>query len=323
MSKVITIQRQCISSLDEKGDYKIPVLIGSPQELVRRRSLVNKYETNREIKIWATWFILKAFTTSNKIQNWRSQKNLILAFVQMNEKSFYARLKQLVEYKLIEMEDNDIHLVSFEKAADILGIAYTGTYFIHFNPLNYAGKQVFRYLVTAEEFKFQKLRQLNALTYNLDKNPLLKNDLHFLLVKYGADGQQLQKSAAYYQERLLKLQMQMFKEGSDILHYVLTHRADINRGVNRIKENHAYKSTQSASYLKKVMAKLNIITILKKKVESANRARIYIPDGPRKKDGYKYCKRTKQTVWFLTDQISFSYEASNKKTGEGEKRKAA
>jgi hypothetical protein len=302
----------------------VPVLTGAAEVLVSHRELRTTYHTNRSIKTWSTWFLLKALTTSGKIQKWRSQKTFLFHWLQLNERTFYRRLEELTDLQLLSVDDEEnIHLASYQKAADVLEIHYTTLTHIQYNPDEQKGKQIFRYLLTAEEFRFQKNRQLNALLYKLDKNPLLKNDLYFLLVKYGADGQQLQNSAAYYQERLLKLQMQLFKEGSDILQYVLTHRADINRGGNRIKENHNYKSTQSVTYLKKVMAKLNIITITKKKVDSANRARIYIPDGDKKRDGYKYCKRTKQTVWFLTDQISFAYEAFTKKTGEAEKRKTA
>jgi hypothetical protein len=302
---------------------QVPVITGAAEVLVSQRELRTTYQTNRSIKTWSAWFLLKALTTSGKIQKWRSQKTFLLHWLQMNERTFYRRLEEMQQLDLVTVENENIQLASYEKAAGILEIAYTTLTHIQYNPDEQKGKQIFRYFITAEEFRFQQQRQLNALIYHLDKNPLLKNDLHFLMVKYGADGQQLQKSASYYQERLLKLQMQMFKEGSDILSYVLTHRADINRGVNRIKDNHNYKSTQSACYLKKVMAKLNIISITKKKVESANRARIYIPDGDKKRDGYKYCKRTKQTVWFLTDQISFAYEATIKKTGEVEKRKVA
>ncbi|MGN6478320.1 MAG: hypothetical protein ACTHKV_13930, partial [Flavipsychrobacter sp.] len=220
------------------------------------------------------------------------------------------------------LEGDTIHLVSYEKAAAILDIVYLGTYPIIYNPNKQNGKQVFQYILRAEEFRFQQSRQLNALLYHLDKNPSLKNDLHVLLVKYGADAQQL-RNGRYFQERLLVLQMHLFKEGSELLPYVLTHRADINRGVARIKDNHNYKSRQSASYLKRRMQKLGVITIVKKKVESEARSRLYIPDGDKSRDGYKYVRRSKNTVWFLTDQILFQYETSTKKTGEEKARKVA
>lgn len=303
---------------------EVPVLIGAAEELVRHRELRTKYETNRSIRTWSTWFLLKALTSSGKIQKWRSQREYLFHWLQLNENTFYARLHEMKALGLVTIDDHEnIHLVSYEKAAEVLNIAYTGLVRLEYNPEKYAGKQAFQYILRAEEFRYQQSRQLNALLYHLDKNPLLKNDLHSLLIKYGADGQQLLKDGSYFQERLLKLQMLLFKEGSDILQYVLTHRADINRGVNRIKENHSYKTKQSVSYLKRRMLKLNVILIEKKKVESVERSRLYVPDGDKKRDGYKYCRKSKNTVWFLTDQIQFAYAVSTKRTGEEKKRKAA
>jgi hypothetical protein len=302
----------------------VPVITGAAEELVGHRELRNKYHTNRSIKTWSCWFLLKSLTSSGKIQRWRTQREFLFEWLQMNEKTFYARLKEMTQLQLITVdEEENIHLVSYDKAAQILEVPYIGLTNIEYNPEKYGGKQVFQYFLRAEEFRYQQQRQRSALLYYLDKNPLLKNDLHLLMVKYGADGQQLQISGSYFQERLLLLQMRSFKEGSDILQYILTHRADINRGVSRIKDNHNYKSTQSVSYMKKRMLKLQVITITKKKVESSERSRLYIPDGDKKKDGYKYVRRTRQTVWFLTDQISFAYEISKRKTGAGSSCKAA
>lgn len=326
MAKVIEL-RKAITSIDEKEIYRIPVLIGAPKVLVSCRQLRNKYETNRDIKTWSAWFLLKALTTSNHIKNWRSQRDLILPFLQVNEKTFYSLLHKMTELGLVTTDSNfNIFLISYEKAADLLDIVYGGTYSLPYNPINEHGfKQTFQYIIRAEEFKHQQERQLSALLYHLGKNPSLKNDLHVLLVKYGADGHQLH-DGIYFQERLLSLQMRLFKEGSEILQYVLTHRADINRGVKSIKRNHSYKSTQSVSYLKSRMFKMGIITVEKKKVESQQRSRLYVPDVEArggKRDGYKYNRRSGNTVWFLTDQINLKYETVSKKTGEGKRAKVA
>jgi hypothetical protein len=301
----------------------VPVLIGAVEELVSQRELRNKYETNRSIKTWSAWFLLKSLTTSGKIQRWRKQTTYLLKWLQMSERSFYRRLDEMIDLKIVTLEDDDIILVSYRDAAKILDIPYSGLLNIPYNPENHGGKQIFQYFLRVEEFRYQQERQLSALLYHLDKNPLLKNDLHLLLVKYGADGQQLQRDACYFQERLLKLQMLLFKEGSDILQYILTHRADINRSVSRIQKNHAYKAKQSVSYLKACMIKLKLILVEKKCVHSKDRSRIYIPEGPKKRDGYKWINKTKETAWFLTDQIRFMYELERRKTGEQSGRKAA
>lgn len=301
----------------------VPVLIGAPEELVTHRELRNKYQTNRHIKTWACWFQLKALTTSNKIQNWYKQLDHLLPFLQMNENTLRRRLCEMIELQLITVVDGDIYLISYEKAAALLNIPYAGTIKVEYNPTKHEGKQIFQYLLRSEEMRSAQLRQLDALLYHLDQNPLLKKTLHILLVKAGADDQRLYKEPRYYQERLLQLQMQYFKEGSELLDNIMLHRADINRGVKKIQENHAYKATQSASYLKKRLYKLRLIQVEKVCVESKQRSRLYIPDGDTRRDGYKYVAATKRTAWFLTDQINFTYEIQSGKTAEKKGQKVA
>jgi hypothetical protein len=324
MSKVVNIQLQSITAIEDKS-YWIKVLAEAPAELVKHRELRKKYHTNRDIKYWSTYFLLKAVSPqSSKIERWIKQKSFLLAFLQMNENTFRRNVKYLVSIGLATVDENySISLASYEKAADLLDLENSVTKLIPYNPIKNGGKQVFQYLVRAEEFRYQQRRQLDALIYHLNKNPSLKNTVHLLMVKAGADDQRLYKEVRYFQESLLQLQMKLFKEGSEILEYVLTHRADINRGVSRIQDHHAYKAKQSCSYLKKRMFKLGVIKIEKVCVESTARSRLYIPLGETKRDGYKWVPAVKRTAWFLTDQISICYEASPEKRAEKKAEKAA
>ncbi len=313
--------------------YQVRYLTGAPDALVSCRELRGQYckkrkegyETNRDIKIYASFFLLKALTTSGLITNWRSQRTLIFTWLQLNERTFNRQLQEMQKKKLVTGDtDHNIHLASWQEAARILDITYTGTTIIHFNPYKHAGKQTFQYLLRAEEIEANKKLQHKALMNKLDKNPMLKNDLHLLLIRHGADDQRLIKDHLYYQERLLQLQMQLFKAGSEILSYAFAVRADINRGVKKIAEHHHYKSAQSVSYMKRRMARLDIITIKKLKVVSEARSRLYIPseDG-RRRDAYKYFKDQKQTALILTDQININYETSKQGQRQMPEKKAA
>lgn len=321
------------------SDYPafVPVLNGAAKELVGHRELrgmytgkksrkqrkkkseeyyakrTEGYQTNRSIKTWSCFFLLKALTTSGKIQNWThvNNKARLLTWLQMEENTFRSRIKEMTVLNLVSTSKDknrtvDIILTSWEKAAAILGIQYTGTTQIKYNPDELQGKQIFQFVLRAEEFKQEQQKQLEALMYHLDKNPLLKNDYHLMLLKHGADDKQL-RNPVYFQQRLLSLQMHLFKEGSDILDYIFSRRADINRSGNLIKEHHSYKSTQSVSYLKRRMHKLKVIIVQKIIVESACRSRLYIPDGEKRRDGYKWLQKKQHTAWFLTDQITFKY----------------
>ena len=330
----------------------VPILAGAAEVLVAHRELrgtsISKkkkkltktktvayyekrkegYETNRSIKTWATYFLLKSQTTSGIIQNWTAQKKHLLQFCKATENSFRARLAELQQLKLITITKNrSILLTSFETAADILGIAYTGIIKISYND-KLPGQQIFQYFLRAEEMRSNQLKQLNALWYYAGKNPLLKEQLHVLLRDSGSDEKKLRTDMQYFQTQLLTLQQQAFKEGSPLLDLIHTLRADINRSVKCIRDTHTYKSAQSVCYMKKVMRQMEIITVTHVCVESTERSRLYISEAegsskPRRRDAYKYIKSKKQTAWFLTDQVNFRYKSQHAKTNQHDKKNAA
>lgn len=289
--------------------YSVKILKGTEDLLVAMRSVCNVYETNKEIRIWSAFFLLKALTTAPFISNWRRQRPLLLKWLQMDEKTFYGYMAMLKNKKLITVDNGfNIHPVSWDDAAKILGVPYLGTTTILFNPYKHEGKQVFQHLIRREEIKSNQIIQLEALMSKLDKNLPLKDDLLLLMIQLGADRKRLLTDKSYFQERLLQLDIRLFKEGSEIIGYSFTNRADINRGVKKIAEHHHYKSPQSVSYMKKVMVKHGIIQVKKIKVISDKRGRFYYRLGEKMVEGYKWFKDQKQTAWTLTDQITFNDE---------------
>jgi len=325
LSEVVNIQsyQQSIYEIERRTLYNVPVLNGCYRHLVRSRTLKGYsahktdkgYYTNTEIKTYAVYFLLKSLTTSGKIFNWTNviNKSLLLEWCQMNENTFRSRLSELKSFGLctIEKETKNITLVSYKKAADILGIEYKGTHTIKYNPYIYAGKQVFQYIIRAEEFRSEQQRQLEAFSFHLEKNPSLRNDLYYMLIQFGADSSRL-NDAAYFAERLLQLQIKSFVEGSEILEYITQRCADMNRSVNKIQDDHTYKSKASVSYLKKKMASLRIINVQHVCNISTARSRLYIADGERKRDAYRWLKKQKVTAWVLCDQITFNIQSTSK-----------
>ncbi|MBC7509359.1 MAG: hypothetical protein H7320_11535, partial [Ferruginibacter sp.] len=103
-------------------------------------------------------------------------------------------------------------------------------------------------------------------------------------------------------------------------------RADVNRGVNKIKEDHKYVSQQSASYLKSVMIKQGIIEVEQKFLVSHHRCRLYVPKADSEqysKEAYKYLPHQKKTGWRLTDQVKILSKSTNEKERNEKKKKAA
>jgi len=321
-----------IGKLRHIGHRKYPgtvkLLIGAPAALVSRRHLRNNYQTNQEIKYWSTWFLLKSLTTTSYIQHWISQREYLLAWLQMNENTFRRHLAWLKSMDLLELDKKNysIRLCGYQHAAEIMEISYEGIYEVGFDPINKTpGKQTFQYVLRTEEFEHHKNRQASALMYKIDHNPSsLKDDLLYYLLQAGADYHRLQADPAYYADRLLRLQIRFFKEGSELFQYIMSFRADINRGAKLIKKHHQYKSCQSVAYMKRKMLKLGIASIWKVAMESEARMRFYIPaqedTAPNRirngmQEGYKWLKEAKSTMWVLTDQVKRQYPSNlNKPT---------
>jgi hypothetical protein len=335
-----------VKHIDLANAFAVPIIIGAPEILVKLREQRGQYVTkggqgyctNREIKIWATWFLLKSLTSSGVIQNWYNQRVHLLQFLQMNENTFRRQLYAMETLQLIHSthssrkpweNDADITLCSYKQAAAVLGIKYSGQTTVTYNPSIHSGKQIFQYILRTQELQDAQDTQLATLMYKMNKNPAYRDNMIVLLVKSGADKDRLGKDPGYFQTQLLNLQLQMFKAGSDIFQYVNANRADINRGVIKIQVDHTYKSPSSVSYMKRRMRELRLIRITKVSVKSFTRTRLYVPNGEGgTRDGYKWIdkpcrfgknKNAGYTVLFLCDQI----EIVNTPTKENEAKKVS
>lgn len=304
----------------------VKIINGAPAAMVSLRELRGQhvttgkaYETNRNIKYYSTWLLLKSLSTSSKIEGWIYQKKYLLHWLQMNENTFRRHLAWLKQEELLTIDKSSfsIRMCGYAAAAEHMGIEYAGTYQVPFNPNKYEGKQTFQYLLRTEEFEFHKQRQLDAFTYKLENNPSLKQDLLYWLLDNGADYLRLQNEPAYYAEQLVILQAKFFRDGSENLAYVMSFRADLNRGVKLIKKHHKYRSMQSVTYMKRRMLDLGFAEVFNVPIPSKKRSRFYIPadaDTPPgrvhngMRDGYKYDKANKRTVWNLTTQVKRTYK---------------
>jgi hypothetical protein len=262
------------------------------------------YKTNRSIKTWSTYFLLKSLTTSGLLMQWTKQKDYLLSYCKITENCFRARLAEMQTLGLITISKNrSITLTSFTQAAQILGIDYTGTIKIEYNE-KVEGQQIFQYYLVMDEVRCNQQQQLDALNYKVNKNPQLKEILHSVMLQHGAIKEQLQ-DASYFQQYLLKVQLYFFKKGSDIYSVITQLRAEVNRSVQGIKRQYGYRAAQSVSYLKKRLKKLGIAAIEKTKVESKVRERLYVSiNGGVKVEANRYCLKTKRTVLFCCDAIN-------------------
>jgi hypothetical protein len=301
----------------------VPVLVGAANELCSHRELRTTYCTNRSIKTWAHFFLLKSQTTSGVIQNWIKQKQELLSFCKINEQTFRARCKELIALKLITIhpQSHNITLASFTTAAEIMGIEYNGIINIDYDTTA-EGTQIFQYILRCEEIRENKQCQISALHYYAKTNSLLWQHLTLLLTEKGAHAKQLENDAHYFQLQLLALQQVAFRHGSELYKIIMQLRADVNRSVEGIKRAHNYKAAQSVSYMKGRMEAFKIIEVEKKVVYSPKRSHLYIPTSTGQRELTKWLAKRKETAWFLCDNLKPTYK-TQKRNEKNEKQKAA
>lgn len=286
----------------------IPVLQGAPELLVSKRQLQKAYYTNDQIKTWATFFLLKALSSSGCIKIWTKQKQFLLEYCKCCENSFRKRLKEMKNIGLVSISSShSLLLISYERASKILGIPFTGLIKIEYD-LSQSGQQIFQYHLRATEIRSNQLAQVHMLWYYAGKNPLLKNALTKLLIQQGSNLNRLQQEPLFFQQELLKLQKNAFKEGSPLLSIIHSLRADINRSCRKIQEQHNYVSKQSVSYMKRRLMQLQLVSVKKVCVKSKKQSRMYLVDalGNKERELFKWLGKEKVTAWFLCDQITLN-----------------
>lgn len=298
--------------LEQKQTLIVKLPKGAVEALVCGREIRVKYETNRTIKTWSAFFILKALTTAGKIGDWQQQAEHLEAVLQCNHNTLRQRLSEMKALKLIKFTDStnrkkNIHFASWQTASAILNIPEYGTFEeIEYCPASQKGCQVFAHLVRVREIQNATVRQLDGLMYHINKNPLLRDALTIEIDReYGI----APKSGVEFQQQLLKLQKQSFEKGSATYDIIHQRRADINRSVFSIQAHHAYKGLASVSYMKTKLKKLGLVTVTHTVIESKERNRLHYNTGIQgvgklgQKDGYKYNKRSKSTLMVLCDDI--------------------
>lgn len=287
--------------------YNVPVLIGAADELVTLREKKNVYNVNPHLKYWATFFLLKASTTSGKLNDWNKQKQQLLQYLRLSDATFRKQLATLTKLELVTVTAGNITLNSYKEAARILGITYKGETTIIYKPQNYKNEtQVFQYLLVAQEIESNRAHQTAELHRKFQKN-LSGNatELHLLLKQYGYNPLQLQNNAQEFQQALLRIQQSTFRDKSGLTNVAFSLRADVNRSCKAWAGDHSYKSASSASYIKKKLHQLQVAVITKTTVESTQRCRFYYTDkAGKKKEGFKWNKKALQTIWRLCDHVS-------------------
>jgi hypothetical protein len=286
---------------------QVPILKGAAEQLVTRRELRNVYQTNQDIKTYAAWFIFKALTTTGLIKNYINQSAHLCAVLHCSEGTLRGLVARMKEKKLLTVEPGrNLRLVSYDDAAQILQIIYTGTEPLKYDYAKQTGNQVFSYILRLKEIENAKADQLKGLTYHIAKNPLLLDEVCQELYQRGATEEEL-ATASGFQRWLLRLQVQTFIHGGTESSFDIIHRrrADIDRSLRTIQDAHHYQHHASVTYLKKVLVKYRLAIITKQACTSKVRSKLYYTDkNGERRERYHWNKITKTTTLPLCDSIT-------------------
>ena len=272
-----------------------------PAAILADRMLVKKRFVNRTIKLYDTFAIFKAITTTGKIQSFTKQRENLAYVCKISVSMLYSRVKELQRLNLIKIVNGNITLASWEDACKPFKISHKHKIAINYNIHDY--KRVHHAFAAIEITQAQQ-KQFNAFHYHMDKNPSDKNYLANILFDSYKD-QRVLTSKQVFTQQFDKLQRHCFENGktiieqfgTDIFNLVFVRRADCNRCVGTIRAAYKFKSSQSVSYLKKQLFRNGFITIDKDKPLAAeNTVTMWGED--------KWFDEIKRRAWVIPDRIT-------------------
>lgn len=263
------------------------------EAVVKRRELVNVYETNQVIRALDTWLVLKHLSVRCPfIQDWNQQKKTLLQICKISEAVFRHRLKLLSNLKLVKY-GKTIELCSWQQLGKVFACNTERRFDIQYTTGDKARVQEW---IIATDILNNQSRQKIAILRKLHKNPVNKKAVEHYILKSGGNKDQLQNSD--YLLAWLKMQyINDFVQASELHDILVAIRPDTNRGVKGMKTSWNFRNICSISYWKKILQKAGIIDITKLQIESSDRVR-----NPECK--VLWLKDIKQTLLCMCDQIT-------------------
>lgn len=269
--------------------FKIPV--GLASFLVNKREVRNVYQTNRAIKVYGFFALLKTISTSGVIKNYHAQIGDIGQLTKKSRCSVYTYINQCRNLGLLSVGAKDLYLTGWQKVVELTDelASYTGGYTIlAYDPEK--EKQTPEYFIYAAEIKENQDRQTNAVKREIENNLPLASRLG---VQQSVDHSHV--------VTLQKLQAFTYVNGKSENDYPLIHsiRADVQRTAKTLRKTYGFKSRRSVKYLKMQLRIRQLAIIAKNQLESSDRNRV-------NKGLYYtgYFKDTASTFWRQPDKIT-------------------
>jgi hypothetical protein len=261
------------------------------KEALKSRTLVNKYETNKAIKLLGYFTLLKTVTTTGVIHNCydKTQKYYLADLLKLSRNGVINAINDLVKLDLASVHNGNLVLISWDKASTIIS-ADPGNYVYFKYDLN--SKAKINEYILALDIKLNKENQLKAVESKLKANPDYKEAIDAAIMEEEIDYNYLSK--------LLQEQINNYSSGT-IKTELFKVRADLNRAVMTLKKDWSFKGVQSIAYWKRKLDEVGLITVVKvNSIISTANNRIY------QLGNYAggYNKLLNKPTWYLPDQIT-------------------
>lgn len=262
---------------------------------VQGRNLVNRYETNRTVKVVAFYALLKTVTSTGVIHNYTEQPEL-RKLTKYSRNGFKALVQDLVNTGLAVITSNNLKLCSWTNAVQLTGQQYEPKFtFIEYKEENTT--KLYYYFLPAE-IANKKAAQEKIALQRLKENSTLKQATDSLISKlYKIDPSTL--TDQQYLDAVYQIQVQQFTSGT-LTGVVMQFNPDCNRSATSLKKDWNYKSTLSITYWKRKLEQLGLIMLEKVgKIigKKSSRLREYgLQD--------RWCNITKTPVWYRVDRIN-------------------
>jgi len=255
---------------------QVKILKNLPVAIAATRALVVEYKTSRAFKVFETFAYLKTITTSGKIFNQFECYDDFISYLAsccgISRNTMYTRMQWLKDFNLVteqhgiktvQFKDGElksITLESWDTIASTYGVKANQYHEITINETSPKLEYILKTLVISE----LKGRALYKFTEIVSNNHL-KAKLEAQLGKW----ETIQELA----EKIVQQQQASFRKWSDSYDFWHSLRADFNFNIDTLARYFHFDDHRSACYLKKVLAKLNLIKVQSRKTESKKATR--------------------------------------------------
>ena len=213
----------------------------------------------------------------------------VCSAVKKSRSSFYAYLNECIKLQLIEKENANLKLTSWDKIIERFGIREKK--FTQFTYDTDKKEQTPEYFLMSAEIKENQQYQARNVLKQIRQNPQLTNILNEKETTVATVG------------KLQWLQMKTFINGCggseaifNILHDL---NADVHRSVPTLRKAFNFKSNRSVGYLKCQLEERGFAAIKERLLKSTCRMR--------KSKGFYYTgwdSQTQESIWQLPDEIA-------------------